>query len=131
MTVMVRRDYTGDGSVGLGRTAQPGEKYQNLAPATREGEMLEGYRADEKTVGEVLTEVRKRGLKANFEVITPAPGNNGWRVDPGEQSAQVGDDWIVWEARSEQAGVVLLQVTKERLPQNPVYGGPKPADLNG
>ncbi|GAA1627433.1 hypothetical protein GCM10009733_025230 [Nonomuraea maheshkhaliensis] len=131
MTVLVRRDYRGDGVVKLGRPARPGEKYQNLRPATAEGEMLEGFRVDEKTVGEVRAEIDRRGLKAVFEVITPAPGNNGWRVDPAEQTAEVGDDWIVWEARSERQGVVRLQVTKERLPKNPIYGGPKPTTYNG
>lgn len=127
MTVMVRRDYAGNGAVELGRPARPGEKYRNARPATVKGEMLEGYRADEKTVGEVVAEAHRRGLKAVFEVITPAPDHNGWNVDPDKQSAQVGDDWIVWEARSEKAGVLRLQVTEDRLPKNPIYGGPKPA----
>ncbi|SEF58930.1 hypothetical protein SAMN05444920_101143 [Nonomuraea solani] len=127
MTIMVSRDYDAHAVIRLGRVAQPGEKYQNARPATSRGEMLEGFRADEKTVGEVLTEARKRGLKAVYEVITPEPDNNGWRVEPDKQSAEVGDDWIVWEAESEQAGVLRLLVTKERLPKNPIYAGPKPA----
>lgn len=130
MTVLVRRDYQGDGVVKLGRPARAGEKYQNMRPATAEGEMLEGFRVDEKTVGEVRAEVDRRGLKAVYEVITPAPGGDGWRVDPAEQTAEVGDDWIVWEARSEQPGVVRLQVTEERLPKNPIYGGPKPSTFD-
>ncbi|MEU6781114.1 hypothetical protein ABZ912_18090 [Nonomuraea angiospora] len=124
MTVMVARDYAGLGVVAVGRAAEPGEKYQNIGSATRKGEMLEGFRVDERTTGEVMAEVRRRGLRAVFEVITPA-GNGGYRVEPGRQSAVVGDDWIVWEARSEQPGVVRLMVTEERLPQNPVYGRPK------
>ncbi|MFC5831109.1 hypothetical protein [Nonomuraea insulae] len=127
MTVMVRRGYDSHGVVKLGRAAQPGEKYQNMRPATSEGEMLEGFSADEKTVGEVLAEARRRGLKAVYQVITPAPDNNGWRVEADKQSVEVGDDWIVWEAQSEEAGVLRLLVTKDRLPKNPVYGGPKPA----
>ncbi|WP_336206397.1 hypothetical protein [Nonomuraea sp. LPB2021202275-12-8] len=130
MTILVQRDHAGSAVVRLGRAAQPGEKYENGRPATRKGEMLEGFRVDEKPVGEVLAEVRERGLRAVFEVITPAPGDNGWKVEPGKQSVKVGDDWTVWEAQSEQAGVVRLMVTEERLPQNPVYGGPKPAELN-
>lgn len=127
MTVMVRHDYDGDVMLKLGRAAQPGEKYQNIRPATSKGEMLEGFSADEKTVGEVLAEARRRGLKAVYQVITPAPDNNGWRVDADKQSVKVGDDWIVWEAQSEEAGVLRLLVTKDRLPKNPVYGGPKSA----
>ncbi|MEV0620359.1 hypothetical protein AB0I81_44055 [Nonomuraea sp. NPDC050404] len=130
LTLSVKRDYDGGTEIRLGRPAESGEKYRNWGSATRKGEMLEGFRVDEKTVGEVLAETRKRGLKAVYEIITPAPGYNGWRADPDKQSAKVGDDWIVWEARSEQAGVLRLQVTEERLPKNPVFGGPKPASLN-
>jgi hypothetical protein len=131
MTVMVARGWAGWASVKLGRAAEPGEKYGNLRPATHKGEMLEGFRADEKTVGEVRAEARKRGLRAVFQVITPAPDYEGYRVEQDEQSAEVGDDWIVWEAQSEQAGVVRLLVTKERLPKNPIYGGPRPAGVDG
>jgi hypothetical protein len=122
MTVEVAQGWTGSAAVMLGRAAEPGEKYRNWHSAMNKGEMLEGYRADGKTVGEVMAEVRTRGLKAVFEIITPSPDNNGYSVDPGEQSAQVGDDWVVWEALPHQAGVVRLMVTRERLPKNPVYG---------
>ncbi|KAB8187544.1 hypothetical protein FH608_045560 [Nonomuraea phyllanthi] len=62
---------------------------------------------------------RRRGLQAVFQVITPAPGNVGYRVDPARQQAEVGNDWIVWRAEPEQAGVLRLLVTEERLPRNP------------
>ncbi|TYB61419.1 hypothetical protein FXF51_28620 [Nonomuraea sp. PA05] len=127
MTVLVHTGYDNSGVVTIGRPAEPGEKYRNFRPATSKGEMLEGFRADEKTVGEVLAEARRRGLTAVYQIITPAPDGNGYRVDPGNQSAKVGDDWIVWEAQSEEAGVLRLLVTEERLPKNPVYGGPKSA----
>jgi hypothetical protein len=128
MTIVVARGWAGWASVRLGRAAEPGEKYQNSGSAMRKGEMLEGYRADQKTVGEVLAEVRRRGLKAVFQVIVPGPGNDGYGVRPGDQAAEVGDDWIVWEAEPEQAGVVRLMVTKERLAKNPVYGDRSPAE---
>ncbi|WP_043631731.1 hypothetical protein [Nonomuraea candida] len=128
MSLTVPRDWTGWASVRLGRAAEPGEKYQNWRSATSRGEMLEGFRADEKTVGEVLAEVRRRDLSAVFQVIEPAPGRQGYGLRKEQRPDEVGDDWIVWEAQSEQAGVVRLLVTEERLPKNPVYGGPKPAD---
>ncbi|WP_431931371.1 hypothetical protein [Nonomuraea jabiensis] len=128
MTVEVARGWTGWASVQLGRAARPGEKYRNWRSAMKKGEMLEGYRADGKTVGEVMAEVRRRGLKAVFQIITPAPDNGGYGVDPKQQSAEVGDDWMVWEVQSEEAGVVRLMVTKERLPKNPVYGDTKITD---
>ncbi|MEV0384216.1 hypothetical protein [Nonomuraea sp. NPDC050643] len=130
MTITVEHDYDAHAVIRVGRAAQPGEKYQNARSAMTKGEMLEGFRADEKTVGEVLAEARRRGLKAVFEVITPAPGYDGYGVERDKQSADVGDDWIVWEVQSEQAGVLRLMVTKERLPKNPVYGGDRPADLS-
>ncbi|MDX3099567.1 hypothetical protein [Nonomuraea angiospora] len=128
MTVEVARGWTGWASVQLGRAARPGEKYRNWRSAMKKGEMLAGYRADGKTVGEVMAEVRRRDLKAVFQVITPVPGNGGYGVEPKRQSAEVGDDWMVWEVQSEEAGVVRLMVTKERLPKNPVYGDTKIVD---
>ncbi|MEV6030508.1 hypothetical protein AB0L65_05135 [Nonomuraea sp. NPDC052116] len=128
MTVEVARGWTGWASVRLGRAARPGERYQNWRSAMKKGEMLAGYRADGKTVGEVMAEVRRRGLEAVFQIITPAPDNDGYGVDPKQQSAKVGDDWMVWEVQSEKAGVVRLMVTKERLPKNPVYGDTKILD---
>ncbi|MEU0570483.1 hypothetical protein ABZ297_34540 [Nonomuraea sp. NPDC005983] len=130
LAVTVDRGFIGKGVISLGRAAKPGEKYQDAGPASRKGGMLAGYRADERTVGEVLAEVRRRGLKAVFQIIDPSPDGHGYGVDPKRQSAHVGDDWIVWEAESEEAGVVRLLVTKERLPKNPVYGGHKPDDAD-
>ncbi|TDD11394.1 hypothetical protein E1292_05605 [Nonomuraea deserti] len=119
MTVIVESDFTGGAVVKLGRPARPGEKYQNRGSATAEGEMLEGYDPAEKTVGEVRAEARDRGLKTAFQVITPSPDYTGYRIEPERRRAKVGDDWIVWRAESEQAGVLRLLVTRERLPRNP------------
>ncbi|MFD0884111.1 hypothetical protein ACFQ08_06045, partial [Streptosporangium algeriense] len=126
MTVTVAQGWAGWASVKLGRAAKPGEGYRNWISAMDKGEMLQGYRADERTVGEVLTEVRRRGLTAVFQVITPNPDLNGYGVAPGGQTERVGNDWTVWEALSDRAGVVRLLVTREHLPKNPVYDGPRP-----
>ncbi|MEQ4718166.1 hypothetical protein [Nonomuraea sp. B19D2] len=128
MTIEVARGWKGWALVQLGRAARPGEKYQNWRSAMKKGEMLEGYRAGGKTVGEVMAEVRRRGLKAVFQIIAPLPDRGGYSVNPNQQSAKVGDDWMVWEVQSEEAGVVRLMVTKERLRKNPVYGDAKIAD---
>ncbi|WP_327584589.1 hypothetical protein OHA25_53980 [Nonomuraea sp. NBC_00507] len=131
MTVSVPRDWSGWARIQLGRTAEPGERYRNLLPATGRGEMLEGFRADEKTVGEVRTELRRRGLEAVFQIVRPDPRSGGYGLEPeGWRAAEVGDDWIVWEAYAAQADVVRLLVTKDRLPKNPIYGGPKPAHMD-
>ncbi|MGN9838190.1 hypothetical protein ACTMTI_08705 [Nonomuraea sp. H19] len=130
ITVKVPRDWAGWAAVRVGRAAEPGEKYRSSRVATRKDGMLEGFRVDERTVGEVLAEVRRRGLKAVFQVITPGPDSEGYGVEQDKQQAEVGEGWIVWEAYPAEAGVVLLMVTEERLPKNPIYGGPKPSDLN-
>jgi hypothetical protein len=128
MTVSVPRDWTGWARIEVGRAARPGERYGNLRPATSRGEMLEGYPAYEKTVGEVRAELRRRGLKAVFQILLPNPGGEGYSLEPeGERAAEIGDDWIVWDAQSAQAGVVRLLVTEERLPRNPVYGDTPPS----
>ncbi|MEO3872408.1 hypothetical protein ABGB18_26645 [Nonomuraea sp. B12E4] len=119
MTITVGRQVTGDALVMLGRQALPGEKYQNFGSATAKGEMLEGYVPEGKTVGEVLTEARRRHVRAVFQEITPAPDHNGYRFEPDKRTVKVGDDWIVWRAESEQPGVLRLLVTRHRLPKNP------------
>lgn len=129
LKVTVGRDFTGKGFLYLGRAARPGERYESSGPATREGEMLAGFRVDERPVGEVVAEARRRGLKVVFQVIEPNEDGNGYGVDPGARRPTVGDDWIVWEAEAEQPGVVRLLVTEKRLAKNPVYGGPKPPQL--
>lgn len=129
LTVEVGRDFTGKGVLYLGRMAKPGERYQSHGPATAKGEILAGVRVDERTVGEVRAEVDKRGLKTVYQIIKPSPDGNGFGVDPDAQDQPVGDDWIVWEAESDQEGVVRLLVSEKRVPKNPVYDGPKPADL--
>ncbi|MFG3442363.1 hypothetical protein ACGF0J_34415 [Nonomuraea sp. NPDC047897] len=129
LKVTVGRDFTGKGVLYLGRPARSGERYQGSGTATRQGEMLAGFRVDERPVGEVVAEARRRGLKVVFQAIVPNENGDGYGIRPGAPSEPVADDWIVWEAESEQPGVVRLLVTEKRLPRNPVYGGPKPAEL--
>ncbi|WP_101790153.1 hypothetical protein [Nonomuraea indica] len=131
LKVTVGRDFTGKGVLYLGRAARPGERYQSSGAATRKGEMLAGFRVDERPVGEVVAEARLRGLRVVFQVIDPNEDGNGYGVDPRARHEPVADDWIVWEAEAEQPGVVRLLVTEKRLAKNPVYGGPKPPELTG
>ncbi|WP_371781142.1 hypothetical protein [Streptosporangium subroseum] len=109
----------------VGRPAKPGEAYEDHPMATAKGRSLEGYRVDEKTVGEVLPEIEKRGLKVVYQIIDPNSNGQGYGVDPNKQSTPVGDDWVVWEAEEAQLGVVRLIVTDRRYDKNPVYGGPR------
>ncbi|MEU4836494.1 hypothetical protein [Streptosporangium sp. NPDC023615] len=93
--------------------------------ATIEGRSLQGFRVDEKTVGEVLPELERRGRKVVFLIISVPPGNPGGFGEERTQEEPVGDDWIVWEAEENAKGVIRLLVTGERHDRNPVYGGPR------
>ncbi|MEV4113406.1 hypothetical protein [Nonomuraea sp. NPDC049695] len=88
--------------------------------ATGKNGSLAGFQVEEKTVGEVMSEIRKRDLKAVLVVIEPDPrGGYGEDLD---QDVPVGDDWIVWDAEERSKGVIRLLVTEERLDRNPVTG---------
>ncbi|MDF5751832.1 hypothetical protein [Spongiactinospora sp. TRM90649] len=93
--------------------------------ATTKGRSLEGFRVDEKTVGEVLPELRKRHKKVEFLIIAIPPGNPGGYGELRTQKAPVGDHWTVWEAEENTKGVIRLLVTEQRYDKNPVYGGPR------
>lgn len=91
--------------------------------------MLSGFRVGERPVSVVRKEAERRGLQVVYQIIQPDPQGQGFSVNPRDQSLPVGDDWIVWEAEPHADGVVRLIVSEERVPANPVYGGPKPARL--
>ncbi|NUR92388.1 MAG: hypothetical protein HOY71_50660 [Nonomuraea sp.] len=124
--VSVAVGFTGRGTVMLGRPARDGERYQDHADPSLKGGPLAGVRVDDRRVGDVLADVRARGLRAVFSVIEPSPGYDGYGVDPKAAAQDVADGWWVWDAEQREKGVVTLLVTREHLPKNPVYGGPKP-----
>ncbi|MFI6921038.1 hypothetical protein ACIBIZ_13870 [Nonomuraea spiralis] len=95
--------------------------------ATDKGRSLEGLRVDEKTVGEVLPELKRRGKQVIFAIISVPPGNPGGYGIDRTQKEPVGDGWVVWEAEENAKGVIRLLVTEDRLDKNPVYGGPRDA----
>ncbi|MEV0148733.1 MULTISPECIES: hypothetical protein [unclassified Nonomuraea] len=100
---------------------------QGARLATTKGRLLGGYRVDEKTVREVMPEIRRRGLKAVFLVMQIAPGNPGGFGEGPELKTSPGDDWVVWEAEEAGKRTVRLLVTDRRYDRNPVYGGPRDA----
>ncbi|MFF0307045.1 hypothetical protein ACFYSC_06440 [Streptosporangium sp. NPDC004379] len=110
------------------------EYHPDSRRATVKGRSLAGYRVDEKTVGEVVPEIEKRGLKVVYLVISVPPGNPGGFGEDHIQETPVGKDWTVWEAeevvkgpKDTPTGVIRLLVTKEHYDRNPVYGGPRDA----
>ncbi|WP_248964031.1 hypothetical protein [Sphaerisporangium perillae] len=128
LVLRVPADLTGKAYLRLGRQANPGEAYDEDGGtiATTKGGSLAGYRVDEKTVGEVVPEIEKRGLKVTYLIMTVGPGNpGGFGIDPDKQSVPVGKDWVVWEAEEAASDTVRLLVTDKRYDKNPVYGGPR------
>ncbi|GII86855.1 hypothetical protein Ssi03_48450 [Sphaerisporangium siamense] len=95
--------------------------------ATTKGRSLADFRVDEKTVGEVLPELTRRGLEVTYLIMAVAPDNPGGFGELRTQTEPVGDDWIVWEAEESvrRPGLIRLLVTGERFDRNPVYGGPR------
>ncbi|GAA4087834.1 hypothetical protein [Nonomuraea soli] len=99
------------------------------ALADRQGGPLEGFRSDEKSVGEVRAELARRKLKATYLIVDVPEGNPGGYAESPDQTRTVGDDWTVWEAFDTEPGTVQLLVTERRHDRNPVYGGPRDALL--
>ncbi|NUW35981.1 hypothetical protein HTZ77_31860 [Nonomuraea sp. SMC257] len=96
----------------LGRQAKPGESYENdWQSVTRPGEPLAGVKVSGRTVEDVLAEVTKRGLAAEFRRVVVHEG--GYEVKP-LAADEVGGDWIVFKVTPARAGVVTLEVTAER-----------------
>lgn len=102
----------------VGRQARPGEDYAGHNSATLPGEDLAGVKVSGRTVGQVMAEVRGRGLGAEFTLVVPAP--DGSHTESPLEAGRVGDDWTVWEAEGVRAGTVRLLVTRERLGHNPL-----------
>ncbi|TMR89068.1 hypothetical protein [Nonomuraea basaltis] len=95
--------------------------------ATTKGRSLAGFRVDEKTVGDVLPELKRHGLKVEYLIMAVAPDNPGGYGVLRTQTKHVGDNWIVWEAEESirNPGLIRLLVTDKRFDRNPVYGGPR------
>ncbi|RBQ15734.1 hypothetical protein DP939_34190 [Spongiactinospora rosea] len=112
-----------DDSIGRVETDPP------YRVATTKGRSLAGFRVDEKTVGEVLPELRRRGLKTEYLIMAIPPGNPGGFGELRVQDEPVGDEWVVWEAEESvrTPGLIRLLVTERRYDKNPVYGGPRDA----
>ncbi|MER5621241.1 hypothetical protein ABT061_09385 [Streptosporangium sp. NPDC002544] len=110
----------------LGRPAEPGERYQAAASATAKGEMLEGVELDDRTVAEVLGQVRKRDLQVVYQMVKSDPDASTVNWIDGKKGRfhlsyepiaadAVGSDWLVWAAQPQSEGVVRLVVTPQPL----------------
>ncbi|MFF4413437.1 hypothetical protein ACFYY8_12965 [Streptosporangium sp. NPDC001559] len=78
---------------------------------------LGGYRIEGRTVGEVLPEIGRRGLRATYLVTEPAPDrprdpDMPYVMYPTKQNTPVGGDWLVWQADESTKGTIRLYVTR-------------------
>ncbi|MFG1708890.1 hypothetical protein ACFLIM_37400 [Nonomuraea sp. M3C6] len=123
LAVRLAEDVHGTVSFQVGRPAQQGETYQHPSLATDPGEVLQGVEAHERPVAEVLDEIKKHDLQVVYErVASHDEGPSNYLTDQHYHltfepidASQVGPDWVVWQARSIQDGVIQLQVSPERL----------------
>ncbi|WP_188195571.1 hypothetical protein [Nonomuraea sp. SYSU D8015] len=141
LTLRVPVGFEGRVRTQLGRPAAPGERYQAAAHATDPGEMLQGVQVEDRPVGQVLQEIRERGLRVVYERVRDDPGSTEFNFVDGQKgffqlsyepvrASDVGRDWLVWQAWSQSEGVVKLQVTPAPLrPVSPPPGvTPAPRD---
>ncbi|MFI7701677.1 hypothetical protein [Nonomuraea sp. NPDC049480] len=134
LTFRVPVGFEGRVRTELGRPAAPGEQYQAAAHATDPGEMLQGVPVEDRPVSQVLAEARKRDLEVVYQRVRNDPNNPEINFIDGKKgafhlsyepvsAAEVGQDWLVWNAWSERDGVIRLQVTpKPLLPVTPRPG---------
>ncbi|RSN15310.1 hypothetical protein DMB42_00065 [Nonomuraea sp. WAC 01424] len=122
LTFRVPAGFKGPVRAQLGRPAAPGEPYQAAARATDPGEMLEGVTVEGRPVGELLAEIRERGLTVVYQRVRDDPASTDINFADGRRgefhltyepvgAADVGEDWLVWNALPDREGVVRLQVT--------------------
>ncbi|MFC4115229.1 hypothetical protein [Nonomuraea zeae] len=134
LTFRVPVGFEGRVRAQLGRPAAHGERYQAAAHATDAGEMLEGVQVEDRSVRQVLGEIRRRGLEVVFQQVRADPGNPEINFIDGKKGLfhlsyepvapdAVGRDWLVWAAEPQSEGVIRLLVTPEPLrPSTPTPG---------
>jgi hypothetical protein len=119
LVLRVPAGFTGKTWLKLGRQARPGETYENAGSAVANGEDLAGAKVHGRPVGAVMAEVRRRSLRAEFQLVV-LQGNDQHTLKP-LTAGQVGSDWTVWDAEPVRRGTVRLLVTREHLDHNPLY----------
>ncbi|MEV4243549.1 hypothetical protein AB0J63_09085 [Streptosporangium canum] len=100
---------------GVGRPAAPGEPYADLPPMSvgRYLSALDGYHPDGydphgKTVADVRDELKRRGLKAVYQLWWSQP--DGGFYDGPVPSDRIKDGWIVQESRAYSSDTIEVTV---------------------
>ncbi|WP_283135761.1 hypothetical protein [Rhizohabitans arisaemae] len=95
----------------------PDETKEPLGSTGDPGKSLPAYQVDGKTVGEVLPELKKRGLKVVYEVVEAKPlGKDRIGVTVDKQySGPIGKDWTVVQGWEHTPGEFKLVVSEKPL----------------
>ncbi|MEV0615300.1 hypothetical protein AB0I81_18400 [Nonomuraea sp. NPDC050404] len=117
-TVSMPVDYTGKLIFGVGRPAEPGERYAHSARFSPEpGSLSDRYNPYGTPVAEVRTEMERAGMRIAYVVMWSNPDGSG---DGYAVAAEhVKDDWMVDSVRKTASDAVTVGVTAPAdLPRN-------------
>lgn len=99
----VPKDYDGTTVIEFGRAAKPGEEYyHSSSSATDKGEVLAGLTLENKTVAEVLPQIKARGVQKVTYLTGDGPQFDSKDSVPG--------DWYVHGTAARAPGAVSLYV---------------------
>ncbi|GGO26152.1 hypothetical protein GCM10010116_52500 [Microbispora rosea subsp. aerata] len=107
----------------FGRTALPGERYEITGDPTARGEILEGVKLANKTVGEVRIMLQQRhATVSRYYKAPPEPAGRGGSGDVTEhplQAEDVPDTWYVHEALGDPEKDAVRLIVAPRPADNP------------
>lgn len=106
----------------IGRKARPGELYADAAPAA--GDRPASLGLTGRTVGEVLAELRRRGLGADFTIGVFRPDGSGSALDPPALWRPAADRRVTgaWMRGPASVGLLVAPAEDDPAPR------PDPAD---
>ncbi|MFI7418810.1 hypothetical protein [Nonomuraea sp. NPDC049684] len=122
-TISMPTGYRGKLIIGIGRPAQPGERYAAGAPSTVgvSADGVAGVKLVGKSVSDARAELSRRGLKIEYVVMWTKPDGSGSGYEVAAEHVE--DDWIVESAIKvasdtvEVSVVAPADVPKDSLPR--------------
>ncbi|MEV3979431.1 hypothetical protein [Nonomuraea sp. NPDC049758] len=122
-TISMPTGYRGKVIFGIGRPAEPGERYAAAAPSTVgiAADGVAGVKLVGKPVSHARAELSRRGLKIEYEVMWSNPDGSGSGYEVAAE--HVKDDWIVDSAIKvasdtvQVTAVASADVPKDSLPR--------------
>ncbi|MFI9592433.1 hypothetical protein [Nonomuraea sp. NPDC052265] len=107
-TVSMPTGYKGRIVFGIGRPAEPGERYAAIAPMGVPEEAPDGLDVRDRSVGEVRAELARRGLKVEYVVMWLKDDGSG--TGYGVDAQYVKDEWTAEYALRIASDTVKLHV---------------------